>query len=517
MNQLTAISRAEELGALSYSSAKVWDARTTAVIAVCMAIPLIPAYFFITGSLRLDEAQSLWQTSRSIPAILTIVAGDVHVPLYHLVLHAWRLYVGDGVMLARLLSLFFFIASIPAMYLLGERAYSKRVGLIAAFLFSISPFMNWYATEIRMYTLFAFLTIVNQYLYIRLFRDPEPSDAIWTLYGVTAVFGLFTHYFFALNLLAQTLFYFIRRDLFPAHSFRRFLIAAAFVVALFAPWAAYVQYLGVASFQEPSLVPPSFVNFFSAFVQFLFGFQEDAINTIFLSLWPVVVILSLFTLGRNRAMFPQTQYFLSIVLVSFGVAFIGSFLVAPIFVSRYLAFTIPAFYLIVAGMFASYTPRMRFVAEGALVALMLLSLTAQIMNPRAPVKENYEAAVAYLNAHTTAQDTIVLSAPFTVYPVKYYYRGPSPISTLPIWNRFVYGPIPSFDPQALPKEVKIVTGEYQNVYLLLSYDQGYSEEIHNYFDSQYQRLYVEEFSKDLTLYVYRLRYNTPQSAITTAL
>ncbi len=34
-------------------------------------------------SLRLDEAQSLWQTSHASWKILSIVAQDVHVPLYH--------------------------------------------------------------------------------------------------------------------------------------------------------------------------------------------------------------------------------------------------------------------------------------------------------------------------------------------------------------------------------------------------------------------------------------------------
>ncbi len=516
MNRSAAISRTEGK-MLARPLVRTWDMRAMLVIAGCMAIPLVPAYFFITGSLRLDEAQSLWQTSRSIPAILAIVAGDVHVPFYHLLLHTWRLYVGDGIIAARLLSLFFFIASIPALYLLGERAYSKRVGLLAAFLFAISPFMNWYATEIRMYTLFAFLTIVNQYLFIRIFRDEKPSDTVWALYGITAVLGIFTHYFFALGLLAQAVFYFVRRELFPADAFWRLLLAAAFVAAAVAPWVWYVYHLGIAGFQDPALVPPSFVNLFSAFVQFLFGFQVDAINTIFLSLWPVVVILGLFTLGRKRMIFPQTQYFFTTVLVSFGVAFVGSFLVAPIFVSRYLAFTIPAFYLIVASMFSAYTPRMRVIAEGSLVALMLLSLTVQIVSPRTPVKENYEGAVAYITEHATAQDTIVVSAPFTVYPVEYYYRGPATISTLPVWDRFAFGPIPSFNEADLPTEAKEVTEEYQNIYLLLSYDQGYAETLRQYFDSQYQRLHTEEFSKALTLYVYRLRYDTAKSAITTTL
>ena len=86
-------------------------------------------FFFFNQSLRLDESQSLWQTGRSAADILTIVAQDVHVPLYHEILHFWRIVVGDTVEYARLLSLLFYIASIPALYALGRLASALQVEL----------------------------------------------------------------------------------------------------------------------------------------------------------------------------------------------------------------------------------------------------------------------------------------------------------------------------------------------------------------------------------------------------
>lgn len=490
---------------------------TTLAVVGSMLIPIALSYFFMAQSLRLDEAQSLWQTSRSVGAVLAIVAGDVHVPLYHLVLHFWRLYIGDSVVYARALSLLFFVLSVPAIYFLGKRAYGERIGLLAMVLFAISPFMNWYGNEIRMYTMFVFFAIANQYLFLRIFKAQEHSDTVWALYVVTAVLGVYTHYFFFLNLFAQAVFFGLRYHRFPAYSFRRFLITASIVIISFAPWVWYVYHIGTVGFQEPALQLPSAVNLFSAFSQFLFGFQNDALNTVFLSLWPVAVILVLFTLGRNHRLTAETAYFLVIVAASFGLAFAVSFAITPIFVSRYMIFTIPAFYLVVASMSTTYTPRVRLFAQGTLLALMLLSLGIEVVNPRTPVKENYAAAVSYLNAHTTAQDSIVLSAPFTIYPVQYYYRGAATISTLPIWNQYKYGPIPDFDAKQLPSQVAQVTKNDQRVFLLLSYDQGYEKDIKKYFDSHYQMLYQQNYSNDLSLYVYRLRYNTPQSAISAAL
>jgi uncharacterized membrane protein len=74
-------------------------------VAGLMFFVLAASYFFLPMSLRLDEAQSLWQTSRSPGQILAIVAEDVHVPLYHELLRLWRVVVGDRVIAARALSL----------------------------------------------------------------------------------------------------------------------------------------------------------------------------------------------------------------------------------------------------------------------------------------------------------------------------------------------------------------------------------------------------------------------------
>src|SRR5581483_4334119 len=138
----------------SARSATLSFATTVALVAM-MLIPIALSIFFFAGqSLRLDEAQSLWQTSRGFLDILTIVAGDVHVPLYHELLHLWRLYFGNTITAARDMSLLFYLLNIPALYFLGKLAYNRATGLFAAFLLSISPFMNWYGNEIRMYTLF---------------------------------------------------------------------------------------------------------------------------------------------------------------------------------------------------------------------------------------------------------------------------------------------------------------------------------------------------------------------------
>lgn len=460
-------------------------------------------------SLRLDEAQSLWETSRSPHAILTTVAQDVHVPLYHELLHAWRNVAGDSVVSARVLSLAFFLMAIPAMYALGAYAYGPAAGIFVASLFTLSPFMNWYASEIRMYTLFALIAILQQYFFLRLFK--RESDAAWIGYGITTVVGIYVHYFFFLILFTEAVFFFARRSLFSASALRRFISAWAVAALSFVPWIWYVIRQGQAQNQQPLLAVPTTVDLFNVFSQFLFGFQSNAINTIFLSLWPVLILVAFLALRKHSTGRPETDFFMLSVILPVGLALAIS-LVVPLFVSRYLIFVIPAFYLLIANIFSRYPLPGRWVAGGALIALMVAMLGVQTVSAMTPVKEDYRAAVSYLSLNARPQDVILISAPFTIYPIQYYYRGAATLSTLPQWNRYAHGGIPAFDPGTLPQQAVDETRDADYAWLVLSYDQGYQSQILAYFDQHYGRVSAKIFSTGLAVYEYKIRYDTPLSS-----
>jgi hypothetical protein len=68
---------------INESQKKLWDINSIIYLSIFTIISLIisvPLIYF--NSIRLDEAQSIWQVSHSIPEILDIVGRDVHVPLY---------------------------------------------------------------------------------------------------------------------------------------------------------------------------------------------------------------------------------------------------------------------------------------------------------------------------------------------------------------------------------------------------------------------------------------------------
>src|SRR5581483_11096660 len=139
---------------------------------IMLGVMAVSLFFLSKQSLRLDEAQSLWQSSRSPYGILYVIAQDVHVPLYLILLHFWQFLFGNQVAIARLLSLLFFLASIPALYALGKLAYSAKIGWIATLLAALSPFLNWYGNEIRMYSMMVFFGLLSHYYFLSLFKFP---------------------------------------------------------------------------------------------------------------------------------------------------------------------------------------------------------------------------------------------------------------------------------------------------------------------------------------------------------
>lgn len=465
----------------------------------------LSAVFFIHQSLRLDEAQSLWQTSHTLERIIQIIGKDVHVPLYHIALHAWQILFGNGVIVGRIFSLIFFLASIPMLFLVGRRMHGAHVGMYAALLFTISPFMNWYANEIRMYTLFVFLTLLNTYFFIGVFRKGDARSWMW--FTITALLGIYCHYFFFLVLFTDLLFFILEREAFPAESFKKFVVSGGVLFVGFLPWITNVVLLGLPTETQPYLEPPTSINLFNTFSQFVFGFQTDHVNTAFLSLWPLTVLLGFLALRKGRDISPLVIYAMLLFLVPNLAAFLVSVAFKPVYVTRYLIFTLPAMYLLLGWLFYRYQPFLSKILRYGLVVVMGVTLIVEAVSASTPVKENYREVTEFLETHAQSSDVIVVSAPFTIYPLLYYYRGPLVIETFPRWNPYLSSPIPAYSEEQIARDIEIIRQNRSNMWVLLSYDQGYEEDLRIYLDSHLERTFMQQFAPGMTLYRYKLRYD----------
>ncbi|MDB5166205.1 MAG: rane protein-like protein [Candidatus Saccharibacteria bacterium] len=474
------------------------------IIGLCMVgVIAISQLLLIHNSIRLDESQSLWQTSHSTHGTLQVVAKDVHVPLYHMILHVWQQYVGTSVADARYLSLIFFLLTIPVVYLLAREILSRRWALFATVLFSFSPFMNWYGNEARMYTMLVLTATLSQLFFTRIIKGKSG----WIGYTLTTLVGIYSHYFFWFTLATQAIYYVLNRKHFPRHSFKKLIAVAVLALVAISPWIWYFRSLGSGSSTRPHLPAPSTVDLFNSFSQFAFGFQNDRINTILLSLWPLLVIVALLSVKLRQRFKPETAYLLAAGLLPIALAFTLSLVITPFFVSRYLIACLAPLTILTIWFASHYRKPL---ATMAVILLSSITIGGSIIQYRSfdtPVKENYKEVAAYISERATAQDQVVLSSPFTLYPFEYYYNGPAETLTLPSWDGRATSGIPAFDAQTLPEQVKKQSQNHRYAYLVLSYDQGYLEQIRQYYAFNYALASQRTFSNGLTLYVYRVGYN----------
>ncbi len=473
-------------------------------------LQLLAVWVFINYSLplsiRLDESQSLWQTSFSIRELLISLSQNVHVPLYHLLVHGVQVVFDNSIFISRAFSFVFYLISVPVFYGLGAYIYGRNTAFFATTLYGISPFLVWFSSEIRMYTMLILVTILVHFFYLRLMR--EPTTLTWWAYAVCCLLGIYTHYFFFLVLLSHFVFFFgTMRKNFTQGQLLPFLAIVLLVIAAFLPWLLKVFSGEGVEESQPILNPPTSIDIFNVFSNFFFGFQVDAINSIILACWPILLVLLFLGLNKKSAPRPETRFLWVATLVPLLCAYLISVLYQPLFLSRYLIIVLPPLFLLIARLGDVYAPTAAFFYKTTLVLCMALGLVVQLKSPDTPNKENYSAASSYLSSAVGGEDIVVVSAPFIVYPILYYYTGPAKITTLPQWNRNTEKVIPDFDIDNLPNEVAAIAGTHERLYLVLSYDQGYEDSIKSYFDATFDREESLEFSRDVHVYVYRLRYD----------
>lgn len=485
-------------------------------ILILFVSALAVVFTLYSQSLRLDESQSIWVATKSVGEILNFVGQDVHVPLYFLLLHFWVQIFGTDVFISRLLSLMFFILSIFVIYKLASEVSDNRLAILTIALFSLSPFIIWYAAETRMYTLFILISTLQSLSFIIFFKSGGKKGK--TALFITSLLGFFTHYFFVFQLFTQTIFLFAKyipsafqKKFKPNLALRKvilkFFLVSGSAFVLFIPWIIYVFKLGSISNTQPLIPQPSTYNIFQTFINFLFGFQSQDIQSTLVSLWPLSIIIMFLIFTKRAESRPRLlDYFILLTILPVILAFIISIIFKPLFLSRYLIFVTPSLFLILAWIILTLIKKK--VIIGVFFALLsLAALIYQNISAYSPIKEDYRQVANYLNQNVTSKDIIVISSPFTIYPIEYYYKGSASIDTLPSWDRFTKGAIPPFSKEKLVSQVDNYKTQNIRIFVVLSYDQGYEKDIREYFDKSTLLLDKRRFSPGLEVRVYRLRYD----------
>jgi 4-amino-4-deoxy-L-arabinose transferase-like glycosyltransferase len=411
-----------------------------------------------TQSLWLDEALSVIFSRPNLRALLTILATqDLHPPLYYLVLHFWMRLVGSSEFAVRFVSVAFGLPAIPATFLLGSSLFAdstgrkrgfdrgRQVGLIAATLVALSPFLVYYSQEARMYSALATFGVLSSLALWRLHEEPECRR--WRVAYVVFTAGvIYTQYLGGLIVGFQLVYLF-------AVGTRRPRRAIVGLLAILATAVTYVPWVPGAILQIRRLValPDFWKGDFQlsyllthAFAAFTLG-QFAALGSLYgvAAIAVVLVVGGLVSLTwRAFRRGGGEAFVLTYLFVPMGVLYA---IVArdPKFAERYLIMVAPPFYLVIAlGLTTAFrwlsgvrTRQVRsacYLIVGALGAALILGSSIQVWQIYGgPTyrKDDNRGAIAYIEEHAQPGDVVALMMN-TYQTYVYYAKGDVPYEPL---------------------------------------------------------------------------------------
>jgi mannosyltransferase len=365
------------------------------VVATLLRVPTLGRSYWV------DEAISVGIASHPVTQIPALLRDDGSPPLWYFLLHFWMLAAGSSPVATHVLALLVSLVVTPLAYWAGRQLFGRPAALCAAALSATSPFLNWYGTENRMYTLVVAISLVAVTLTVRAVRDRSRRDAIGAVVAFAALD--YTHNW-GLYLTAVTVLYLAGRALAARD---RGLLAwvlggGAAVVLLYLPWLP--SFLEQASTTAaPWAVAPLFSDLV-ADPTTLVGGTAGAVVA------PVLVGAVLWTRGRRTARTSQAATVL--VSITLGVTVLGwlAAQIEPSWTVRYLAVTLAGWILAAAGALgASRTGRRVVVA--VTVGLATWSVVGALLpdaNPDA-AKDNAGAIAGAAAPLLHAGDLVVVS------------------------------------------------------------------------------------------------------------
>ncbi len=153
-------------------------------------------------NLWLDESASWDLATSTVDRLIAWTAGDVHPPLYYVLLKGWVALFGDSLAAMRSLSVVASVVALGLFYRLALGFMSRGVALTLLLWGALSPHSVYHAQEVRMYAPVTALVLGAALAYRAWVDSGFRRHGSLALYALCATCALYMHYFTVLVLVA---------------------------------------------------------------------------------------------------------------------------------------------------------------------------------------------------------------------------------------------------------------------------------------------------------------------------
>jgi mannosyltransferase len=381
-------------------------------------------------SLWLDEISSLtFAEMRWADFWALVKQHEANMIAYYLLLRAW-IHLGDNRVVAKLLSVFLGVLTVPSIYFLGKELYDRRVGLISACLLTVSACHVRASQWIRSYSLLLLMLVIASLFLARSLRQPVFRN--WSLYVVCAAFAVYNHLYATLVIGTQlcSIVVIRGRDI----PWKRLSLAVLALALLLAPAVAYVLFQNTG---QLDWVPPPKAWELVHWAVFMAGAGSTGVAYALLLICIGLTVISFsesrriwLLQGRSIDSWCTAFPFLWLI-VPVAFAFLFSYH-KPIFFFRYLIVCFPAFLLIVAHGISRW--RRSTTRTGVLTLVLCLSLTSVVLAYK--TEEDWDGSIRYLLSQVQDGEAVFPGAGGA--PLEYFLRHWFPPGQAPSLERPEY-------------------------------------------------------------------------------
>ena len=437
------------------------------------------AYKLDAQSLWNDEGTSIALASRSIDAIISGAARDIHPPIYYFILHFWIPFAGITEYAIRFTSVIAGVLTVAFVFRIAYVFFDEEVAILAAYLAAFSPFAIYYSQETRMYIWVTLFATISTFALTRLgnskfaIRNSKFAPSVrnlqfgngenyelritnydlrfWIVYIVATAAMLYTQYVGAFVVIAQNLAFAVwlvlalrdhRANVWHSVGFwsAAQLIAGLIFLPLYL--LAGGQLAAWPSISEPFDLPTLLwrvLNLFSV------GLTMGANAAAGIAL----AFAILFFVGWRRTRDTNADWVIATLALWTITPIAAMYIVSlsrPAYNPKFLLLATPAFYILAArglsliypGVFLHHrhapirTPLrwLAFVIAAFAAAGPLTSVQNYYGDARY-ARDDYRAVVHFIDAHARAGDAILIDAPGQIDVVRYYHRGDQKLFLLP--------------------------------------------------------------------------------------
>jgi 4-amino-4-deoxy-L-arabinose transferase-like glycosyltransferase len=389
-------------------------------------------------------------------------------PLYSPLLRVWIGLTGDAAFTMRYFSLLWGVVSVALLYVLVKRWVDERAALWSTLLLALSPYMVWYAQEIKMYTWVPMLALLALYALDR--ACVRPSRRWWAMVLAATTFAFYSHLLAALLIPVGVLWFWLHPQR-HARAWRGGVVTLGFLTVPYLPMLRWIAPLllaeretGYPAYSLGQMATTLFSGWTLGVSQGLSAGGLPVYTALFLGMMAVVGMAALAFRQRFAVLVQLWLWILVPLLLLWLVSLRGS-----IFTDRYLIWVAPAFYAFAGMGLAALHNFRRWSLLILLLHTLLLNGASLYRQVTIPIKPQFHLATRHIEASRAPDELLLFQIPYNHHVVGYYAGAPlDPWAEAPFTNwrqadgsYFVYMPY-------VDKEMTSITSGYSGIWLVYS-------------------------------------------------